>query len=64
VGGPGLAARPIGSGLVDGRLRFITPIVVGGGTRWLPDGVRVELELADERRFDRGVVFLRYRTKT
>jgi dihydrofolate reductase len=63
VGGPGLAARAIESGLVDEFLRFITPIVVGGGTRWLPDGVRVELELADEHRFDRGVVFLRYRTK-
>jgi dihydrofolate reductase len=64
VGGPGLAARAIESGLVDEFLRFLTPIVVGGGTRWLPDGVRVELELADERRFDGGVVFLRYRTKT
>jgi dihydrofolate reductase len=64
VGGPGLAARAIESGLVDEFLRFITPIVVGGGTRWLPDGVRVELELADEHRFDRGVVFLRYRTNT
>ena len=64
VGGPGLAARAIGAGLVDEFLRFITPIVVGGGTRWLPDGVRIELELADERRFDSGVVFLRYRTRT
>ena len=64
VGGAGLAARAIESGLVDEFLQFITPIVVGGGTRWLPDGVRAELDLADERRFDRGVVFLRYRTKT
>ena len=64
VGGPGLAARAIEAGLVDEFHRFITPIVVGGGTRWLPDGVRIELELADERRFDSGVVFLRYRTGT
>ena len=64
VGGPGLAARAIEAGLVDELLRFITPIVVGGGTRWLPDGVRIELELADQRRFDSGVVFLRYRTGT
>ncbi len=64
VGGPGLAARAIESGLVDELHRFITPIVVGGGTRWLPHGVRIELELADERRFDSGVVFLRYRTRT
>jgi dihydrofolate reductase len=64
VGGPGLAARAIESGLVDKLHRFITPIVVGGGTRWLPHGVRLELELADERRFGSGVVFLRYGTRT
>jgi dihydrofolate reductase len=64
VGGPGLAARAIESGLVDKIHRFITPIVVGGGTRWLPHGVRLELELADERRFGSGVVFLRYGTRT
>jgi hypothetical protein len=37
--------------------------VVGGGTRALPDDVRVDLELLDERRFDNGVVYLRFRTK-
>ena len=35
--------------------------MVGGGTRSLPDRVRLVLELADESRFDNGVVFLRYR---
>ena len=64
VGGPGLAARAIEAGLVDELLRFVAPIVVGGGTRWLPRGVRIELELGDERRFGGGVVFLRYRTRT
>ncbi len=64
VGGPGLAARAIEAGLVDGFLRFVAPVVVGGGTRWLPEGVRIELELRDERRFGGGVVFLRYRTRT
>jgi dihydrofolate reductase len=63
VGGPGLAARAIEAGLVDEPLRFVAPIVVGGGTRWLPGGVRIELELVDERRFGGGVVFLRYRMK-
>jgi dihydrofolate reductase len=43
---------------------FVTPIVVGGGKQFLPDDVRVELELLDERRFGNGVVYLRYRTKT
>lgn len=64
MGGPGLAARAIEAGLVDEFLRFISPIVLGGGTRWLPDGVRIELDLADERPFDSGMVFIRYRTGT
>ncbi|HYV01117.1 MAG TPA: dihydrofolate reductase family protein, partial [Actinomycetota bacterium] len=51
VGGPELAAQAIRAGLVDEFHLFLTPIVVGGGTRSLPDDVRVELELLDERRF-------------
>ena len=39
---------------------FVTPILVGGGTRSLPDGVVVELELLGERRFGNGVVQLHY----
>jgi hypothetical protein len=34
---------------------------VGGGTRYLPDDVRLSLELLDERRFGNGVVHLHYR---
>ena len=37
-------------------------VVVGGGKRWLPDKVHVNLELLDERRFRNGTVYLRYRT--
>jgi riboflavin biosynthesis pyrimidine reductase len=64
VGGPDLAAQAIKAGLVDEWHLFITPTVVGGGTRALPDNVRLELELLDERRFGNGVVYLRYRTRT
>jgi dihydrofolate reductase len=63
VGGPDLAAQAIRAGLVDEYQLFVTPIVVGGGTQALPDDVRVELELLDERRFGNGVVYLRYRTR-
>ena len=35
--------------------------MVGGGNAALPDGVRLELELLDERRFGNGVVHLHYR---
>ena len=64
VGGPHLAAQSIEAGLVDEFHLFLTPIVVGGGTRALPDDVRVELALLDERRFGNGVVHLHYRTET
>jgi dihydrofolate reductase len=62
VGGPTLAAHAIAAGLVDEWHLFVAPVVVGGGTRNLPDDVRLNLELMDERRFANGVVYLRYRT--
>ena len=64
VGGPHLAAQAISAGLVDEWHLFLTPIVVGGGNPWLPDGVLVNLELVDERRFASGVAHLRYRTRS
>ena len=64
VGGPDLAAQAIKAGLVDEYQLFLTPIVVGGGKQSLPDNVRLELELLDERRFGSGVVYLHYRTRT
>ena len=63
VGGPGLAAQALGAGLVDEVHLFVAPIVVGGGKQALPDKVRVQLELLDERRFGNGMVYLRYGTK-
>ena len=62
VGGPELAAQAIRAGLVDEIQLFLAPAVVGGGTRALPDGVRLKLELLDERRFGNGTLYLRYRT--
>ena len=63
IGGPELAVHAFRSGLIDECHLFLMPIVVGGGKRSLPDNVRLELELVDERRFGSGVVFLRYRTR-
>ena len=60
VGGPTLAARAIGAGLVDECHVFLTPVLVGGGTPAFPGGVRAGLELLDERRFGSGVVHLHY----
>ncbi len=64
VGGPDLAAQAIKAGLVDEFHLFLTPVVVGGGKQSLPDDVRLELELLDERRFGNGVVYLHYRNRT
>jgi len=60
VGGADLAAQAIGAGLVDEYHLFLVPVIVGGGKRSLPDGVRVNLELLGERRFRNGTVYLHY----
>jgi dihydrofolate reductase len=62
VGGPELAAQALRAGLVDEIHLFVTPVVVGGGKQFLPDDLRLELDLLDERRFGNGVIHLRYRT--
>jgi dihydrofolate reductase len=61
VGGGDLAGQAIGAGLVDEYHLFFCPIVIGSGKRTLPDNVRAQLELLDERRFKNGVVHLHYR---
>jgi dihydrofolate reductase len=63
VGGPGLAAEAFRAGLVDELQLFMVPAMVGGGMRSLPAGVRLDLELVEERRFGGGMVYLRYRTR-
>src|ERR1019366_3873585 len=60
-GVPSSLAHAIGAGLVDECHLFLCPIVVGGGKRALPDNVRAQLELLDERPFRNGVVYLHYR---
>ena len=39
---------------------IVCPVVVGGGKRFFPDGVRLDLTLVEQRRFGNGVVVLRY----
>ncbi|MBP2370434.1 dihydrofolate reductase family protein [Pseudonocardia parietis] len=63
VDGPNLAAQAIAAGLVDEYHLFITTSVVGGGTRFFPDGVRLDLDLVEERSFDSGLIYARYRTR-
>jgi len=64
VGGPELAGQAIAAGLVDELELFLVPVLVGGGKRALPDnGVRLDLELVEERRFGNGTAYLRYRLR-
>ncbi len=64
VGGSDLATQAIKLGLVDEVRLFVTPVSVGGGKRALPSDFHLHLELLDLRRFDSGVVYLRYGTRT
>jgi dihydrofolate reductase len=61
IGGAELAGQAIAAGLVDELHVLLAPVLIGGGKRALPDGIRVELDLLDERRFRSGVVHVHYR---
>jgi dihydrofolate reductase len=61
IGGPGLAAEALRAGLVAELTQYVSPVIVGGGTRWLPECIRLDLTLVDEHRFSGGVVALTYR---
>jgi dihydrofolate reductase len=64
VGGATLAAEALRAGLVDEIHLFLSPVTVGGGTRALPDDLRLDLELLGENRFGNGVVHLYYAVKS
>ena len=60
VGGPGLAAHALRADLVDVLFVVVVPVVVGEGTPYLPEGLRLQLRLEQEHRFASGFVALRY----
>ncbi len=60
VAGPELAAQAMRAGLVDELQLVVAPVVIGGGKQALPDGLRLDLELLDQRRFAGGMTYLRY----
>ena len=62
IHGPNLAAQAIVAGLVDEYHLFKTTSVVGGGKRFFPEGVRLDLELVEERAFASGLLYACYRT--
>jgi dihydrofolate reductase len=60
IGGPELAGQALAWGLVDEIHLVVGPVIVGGGTKALPDDVRLDLELLNVDRFDSGAVHLHY----
>src|SRR3954451_18772047 len=61
VGGAGLAAQAIELGLVDELRMFRYPVVVGGGTPFLPPVTDdIALELIETRTFGSRVIYERY----
>jgi dihydrofolate reductase len=61
IGGAHLAGQALRAGLVDELHLVIAPAVVGGGTAAISDGVRLGLQLVDQRRFPGGMAYLAYR---
>lgn len=62
IGGAGLAAAAIGLDLVDELRLFRNPVVVGGGTPFLPPVTKhVPLALVESRTFGSRVIYERYR---
>jgi dihydrofolate reductase len=61
VGGAELAGQALAAGLVDELHLFLAPVLVGSGKPALPDGVRLSLRLVEQRRFESGFVYVRYR---
>jgi dihydrofolate reductase len=63
IGGAGLAAQAMEFGLIDELRMFRYPIVVGGGTPYLPPlSGEVRLDLAETKTFGARVIYERYRS--
>lgn len=62
IGGAGLASSAIEQGVIDEFQMFRYPVILGGGTPFLPPVEhRIALELVETRTFGGRVVFERYR---
>jgi dihydrofolate reductase len=62
IGGAGLAAAAVELGLVDELRMFRNPVIVGGGTPFLPPVTDdIALDLIETRTFGSRVIYERYR---
>ena len=63
IGGAMLAGAAFRAGLVDEIHLYLSPVLIGGGTRAFPDDVLLNLQLLNERRFSNGTAYLSYAVK-
>jgi dihydrofolate reductase len=65
LNGTALATSLQGTGLIDEYLLFVHPVLLGGGTRLLPEGEpRTTLRLIESTAYPSGVVRLHYAVAT
>lgn len=64
VNGPELAAQALRAGIVDEVYLIQCPAVVGGGKRFFPEGLAMDLALLDSRSLGSGTVISRYSIRT
>lgn len=60
VDGPTLAAQALRAGIVDEVQPYLAPVSVGGGLRFWPEHLALDLELLEQRAFGNGTLWLRY----
>jgi dihydrofolate reductase len=63
IGGAELAGLALETDLVDECHLFVNPVIVGGGKPAFRSALQRNLELLETRRFDTGVIHLRYRIR-
>lgn len=61
VGGATLASVAARAGLLDEVHLFTAPVLVGGGTRFVEEGVALTLDLVARREFGNGFTYAHYR---
>ena len=64
IGGAAIGAEAFRHGLVDECVLLLCPVLVGGGKPALPRRLRLDLKLLDHRRFDNGVIYVRYAVRS
>lgn len=63
IDGPTLAAHALRAGMVDEVQPYLAPVAVGGGLRFWPDDLRLDLDLREQRTFGNGTLWLRFQVR-